>query len=318
MNTSFESIVVNEIHEAREARTARRVMSGRTLLRTILPAVLLLAFAPKAVLGSAVPGPQVPVNTFTAGDQRDPSMAMDAAGNFVVAWTSTGQDGDGDGVFAQRFDADQQPLGTEFHVNTATAGPQFEPAVAMNASGRFVIVWTSEMRDGTGLGLLAQRYAVDGSRVGSEIRVYSATFDARFEPAVSMDSAGNFVVAWSSRFLDGDGLGVFARRYDATGTAQAPPLRVNTTTALDQSQPAVAMAPAGSFVVTWTGTPVMNSQEIYARRYDATGTAQGPEFAVTTSGGEESAIDIDPRGTSSSPGGSITTSSPSSTMPRVR
>jgi hypothetical protein len=43
------------------------------------------------------------VNTYTAGEQRSPSIAMDGSGDFVVAWTSVGQDGSLTGVQAQRF-----------------------------------------------------------------------------------------------------------------------------------------------------------------------------------------------------------------------
>jgi hypothetical protein len=45
------------------------------------------------------------VNTYTVGDQRAPSIAMDGSGNFVVAWSSAGQDGSVTGVYAQRFSA---------------------------------------------------------------------------------------------------------------------------------------------------------------------------------------------------------------------
>src|SRR5947199_350489 len=33
-------------------------------------------------------GPEFRVNTYTTGDQRSPSVAADAAGNFVVVWQS--------------------------------------------------------------------------------------------------------------------------------------------------------------------------------------------------------------------------------------
>jgi hypothetical protein len=45
------------------------------------------------------------VNTHTDLYQQLPSVAMNPRGDFVVAWSSAGQDGSGDGVFAQRFEA---------------------------------------------------------------------------------------------------------------------------------------------------------------------------------------------------------------------
>ena len=61
---------------------------------------------------------------------------MDAAGNFVIAWDDTaGHDGDGRGIFAQRYNAAGVPQGGEFQVNSTTAGNEQHPSVAMAASG---------------------------------------------------------------------------------------------------------------------------------------------------------------------------------------
>jgi hypothetical protein len=48
-------------------------------------------------------GNPFPVNTFTTSRQSFPAVAMNAEGEFVVAWSSFGQDGDGSGVYAQRY-----------------------------------------------------------------------------------------------------------------------------------------------------------------------------------------------------------------------
>ncbi len=48
-------------------------------------------------------GAEFQVHSYTAFGQRSPSVSMDEAGGFVVAWRSFAQDGNADGVFAQRF-----------------------------------------------------------------------------------------------------------------------------------------------------------------------------------------------------------------------
>jgi hypothetical protein len=48
-------------------------------------------------------GGEFQVNTYTTSWQRDPVIASDAAEGFVIAWRSNGQDGSGDGVYAQRY-----------------------------------------------------------------------------------------------------------------------------------------------------------------------------------------------------------------------
>lgn len=57
---------------------------------------------------------------------------------------------------------------------------------------------------------------------------------------------------------------------------------VNTTTAEYQSSPDVAMDGAGNFVVVWMGGPFVGNREIFAQRYEASGTPLGSEFRVNT------------------------------------
>jgi hypothetical protein len=52
--------------------------------------------------GDALAG-ELQVNTYTSSSQTSASIAVDADGEFVVAWQSAGRDGSGEGVFAQRF-----------------------------------------------------------------------------------------------------------------------------------------------------------------------------------------------------------------------
>ena len=49
---------------------------------------------------------EILVNSYTAGNQTEASVAMDADGDFVVVWASEGQDPDGSwGIYGQRFNA---------------------------------------------------------------------------------------------------------------------------------------------------------------------------------------------------------------------
>jgi hypothetical protein len=72
-------------------------------------------------------------------------VAVDAVGNFVVAWMDEGSDGDGLGVRARRLRADGTPRGADFLVNTYTTGNQLlglnGKAVASDAAGNVVVTW---------------------------------------------------------------------------------------------------------------------------------------------------------------------------------
>jgi hypothetical protein len=77
---------------------------------------------------------------------------------------------------------------------------------------------------------------------------------------------------------------VFARRYDAAGVARGESFRVNNVTAFGSV--AVAMDADGDFVVSWDRPDVVgfDTTDVYARRFNSAGVAQGNEFRVNSVG----------------------------------
>jgi len=169
--------------------------------------------------GTAV-GDEFRVNSTTAGDQTDPSVTGLSGGGFVVTWQSG--DGSGDGVYAQRYDADGNAQGTESRINTHTAGNQENPSVTALSGGGFVVAWDSEGQDGSLFGVHGQRYDAEGNAQGAEFREFqinSHTQGFQENPSVTGLSDGGFVVTWESFGQDGSGDGVYGQRYDAQGNA---------------------------------------------------------------------------------------------------
>ena len=77
---------------------------------------VLSACLPAAAIAQAV-GSEFRVNTYTTSYQLtrgDHLVAAAASGDFVVVWSSYGQDGDQNGVFGQRFDSQATAQGEEF------------------------------------------------------------------------------------------------------------------------------------------------------------------------------------------------------------
>src|SRR5207244_3553566 len=103
-------------------------------------------------------GPEFRVNTYTTNAQGYPSVAADPSGNFVVGWDSP-QDGSGYGVFGQRYASSGAPVGPEFLVNTYPTNDPYDSSVLADASGNFVVVWESNLQDGSSLGVFGQRYS---------------------------------------------------------------------------------------------------------------------------------------------------------------
>ncbi len=98
------------------------------------------------------------VNTHVYGDQYVPRISA-IGGDYMIVWTSLGQDGSREGVFGQFVHEDGTLVGPELRVNTTTYGSQMQPTVASDGAGQFLVVWTSFTFSANGMDLFAQRYA---------------------------------------------------------------------------------------------------------------------------------------------------------------
>ncbi|MCE5303777.1 MAG: hypothetical protein LLF97_11820 [Planctomycetaceae bacterium] len=186
-------------------------------------------------------GREVLVNSIVSGNQRSSSVAMDADGDFVITWTSFGQDSGNnsttangeDGIFARRYDKTGKAVGNEFCVNTFTDNNQQYSDVAMNAAGDFVVVWQSyQDKDGStdtpnSYGIYGQRFVRNGlvsttTAYGSngqylqEFAINTTTDGNQLYPSVSMDDNGDFIVVWSgngTKTTPKDNQGVFLQAF---------------------------------------------------------------------------------------------------------
>ncbi len=153
----------------------------------------------------------------------------------------------------------------------------------MDATGNFVVTWSSNNQDGSGYGVYAQRYNAAGVAQGAEFRVSTTTAGSQITSQIAMSSTGAFVIVWSSPQDPDASIGIYGQRYDASGVAQGGEFRVNTYTAGTQQLASVAMSDSGSFVVTWASDLQDGSgYGVYGQRFAANGTAQGNEFRVNT------------------------------------
>jgi hypothetical protein len=86
---------------------------------------------------------------------------------------------------------------------------------------------------------------------------------------------------WHDNATDGEGLGIGARRIDASLTGNLSTFRVNKVTAADQELPQVAMLEDGGAVFVWQGGQV-GAQRIYARFMAPDGTFLGDDIRVNS------------------------------------
>jgi len=102
-------------------------------------------------------GPVSLVNAYTYGDQYAPHISA-INGDYLIVWTSLGQDGSREGVYGRYIHEGGSLVGNEFRVNTTTLGQQMQPAVAADGKFQFLVVWTSFTFGPNGFDLFAQRY----------------------------------------------------------------------------------------------------------------------------------------------------------------
>jgi hypothetical protein len=152
-------------------------------------------FGQRYAASGAPLGPEFRVNTNAAGNQGGAAVATDPSGNFVVAWSS---DFSGDpGLFGQRFASSGAPIGPEFRINTYTPGLHYDPGIAVDAAGNFVIVWFDGPSATVG-DVFGQRYSSVGVPDGPEFRVNTTTTDWQRDPSVASTPNGIFLVTWVS------------------------------------------------------------------------------------------------------------------------
>src|SRR5262245_8509153 len=145
--------------------------------------------------------------------------------------------------------AAQTPAAGELVVNTVAANNQSWPSLSMDARGNFVVVWQSNMQDGSGYGVFGQRFDPAGVRVGAEFSVHTTTTGNQAFPGVSVDRRSDFVVVWTD--YQGGGIEIKARLFDRSGKALGAEFRANAYTTGTQAAPAVALDAGGNFVVVW-------------------------------------------------------------------
>jgi hypothetical protein len=240
-----------------------------------------------------------PVHQVAAGNQRDPAVAMDQAGNSVIVWEDDrNNDGEYD-VYARGFKANGSVAFEEVAVTTHPLGQQLNPAVGMAANGDFVVAWQDDADTNHVYQVLARRFNSRGQpatnasgRAEPETTVNTVSTGQQRRPDIAVRPNGDFVVVWEDDDNNNDKYQIRARGFRASGAPLISEFTVNAVAAGQQTKPAIAVAPSGHFVVTWADDRNNNdTYQIRARRFDANGSPLSTDILVNTvSTGEQ----IDP------------------------
>ena len=217
------------------------------------------------------------VNTHTAGAQYGAEVTALSDGGYVITWTSVGQDGSDDGVYAQRYDAAGARMGGEFKVNTTTVNSQLSPAITALAGGGFVIAWVGDATNGSAAGAIyLQQYNASGAAVGAEYKIDAATVDDNWQLSIDGMADGGFIVTWTSYFSPSGN--AYFQRFGAGGGSGEPTL-----ISADSGMSDVTTLENGDYVLSWITSGGESGLSINSQLYGAAGNLLGSQNQIDVS-----------------------------------
>ncbi|MCP2066835.1 beta strand repeat-containing protein [Pseudomonas laurylsulfatiphila] len=231
--------------------------------------------------GIAVGG-ETQVNT-TTGDNQIAQYSSDVTalkdGGWLVTWHANHPGESRFDIYAQRYDATGNRVGSETQVNTNTLNDQYIPAVTALNDGGWLVSWSSFSVAANGSDIYFQRYDANGQAVGGETLVINSPHFATQSQSFSDVTAladGGWVVTWEAGGeQDGSGLAIYSQRYNAAGQTVGGETLVNTTTDGHQVVAKVTSLEDGGWAVTWVsqGQSSHVNDGIHVQRFSADGTA---------------------------------------------
>jgi len=259
---------------------------------------------------AAVPGAissYLPIST-SGGSDFYPSLAFLDDGGFVAVWmeqnapAGTIWNVDYSTIYARRFNAAGQPVSAPVQVSTYI-NFQYDPRVIGLDGGGFFVVWAyKEARPAPGtlgwapqLGKLYGRmFDRNGNPTGSDIKISSDYGESDAARIVQL-AGGKFLVTWNnetSGYPQPYVVGKRGQMFDAAGTPIGTAFSL-----LPGATAAGAMSPSLSYIIPVSdggfaevyqrnvvdsyGWPV--TAKVFVQRYGNSGTATGPEVALTSS-----------------------------------
>lgn len=231
--------------------------------------------------GAPITGPTTVIAATSSLSNWVTGVAMDADGDFAVLVSS------GASLRVQRYTPAGATNGKLIQVDSnQTFLSGGGSSIAMDDSGRFVVVWHDA--PASGAGVFAQRFSANGQTLGALIDVDGVT-ETGLLSAVSMNSAGQFAVTWWNSQWYQNRIAV----YDATGVIMVPATTfAESVTAANQRVTPAALDDAGNATLVWRDRgpgPSFwgNYVDVHFRRLLAGGTLEPESMVNTTTQGRQ-------------------------------
>lgn len=196
------------------------------------------------------------INTTTAGNQTEATVATGADGKLLVAWTDAATTGSTD-IRGRLLGADGRPLAADFAINTTLAGSQSEPFAIGLRGGGYLVAWTDDSHapgDLDGRAVRGRLVDARGAALGEDFVLATTTRGDQAAPKVAMLADGSLMLAFEDASLSGPdtaGNSTRARRLSADGTPLGADFLVNTYYESDQEDAAMAADATGGVLFVY-------------------------------------------------------------------
>jgi hypothetical protein len=140
-------------------------------------------------------GPEIEAGAGLPGNQRYPVVAASPDGEFLVAWLAVDPRADFGEIYARRFGAGGEPLGSAFRVSDAIPA-QSTPKVAADRHGNYFVVWNSLQE--IGYDVRGRLYRHDGRPVAGGFRINEDTADDQLATMAAFAPNGTLTVSYGT------------------------------------------------------------------------------------------------------------------------
>jgi hypothetical protein len=213
-------------------------------------------------------------------NEDQPTVGMDAYGNFAVAYTYN-YDGYHDfDVYVNQYNASGGWV-RSIAVATSTYGED-DPSLDMNASGQFVVAYTWFISNTSVASVYANSYNASGGSMSWHVDVGNGSVDY---PSAAIDQNGNYAVAFESVNWSVPQSWVYVTRVSGVGTVLSSSQIGQTWT--NVGTPSIDMSAGGQYVVSWDMEWSATDDDIYAQQFNSSGVATSGMIPVAISGYSE-------------------------------
>jgi hypothetical protein len=231
-------------------------------------------------------GSATPLNRMqTAGvdsakvNNSNPTMALDAIGNPVLAWQAQNPQNYRYTVYLQKFTPAGVSLWTRRKVVVGD-WDQIQPIIAINNKGMLGVIWVDK-RPGSWYGdIFGRIYDAQGNPLAAEFKLNDDTGGAiQADPTLAVDADGNFLAAWSD--LRNNDYDIYGQRFNAQGSLSGDNFRIDTEPNKNyQRNPAITIA-GNALITCWEDDRVAGQGgDIFANVIDLSSIPLTPTVAI--------------------------------------